>query len=58
MRLLIGEHDGRMQTVVADALRRVGYSVDIARITSGLLVFAGLFSRRGSRPEISVDHEP
>jgi DNA-binding response OmpR family regulator len=31
MRLLIGEHDGRMQTVVADALRRVGYSVDIAR---------------------------
>jgi two-component system, OmpR family, response regulator len=31
MRVLIGEHDGRMQTVVADALRRVGYSVDIAR---------------------------
>ena len=31
MRLLIGEHDGRMQTVVAGALRRVGYSVDIAR---------------------------
>jgi DNA-binding response OmpR family regulator len=30
MRLLIGEHDGRMQTVVADALRRDGYSVDIA----------------------------
>jgi two-component system, OmpR family, response regulator len=36
MRLLIGEHDGRMQTVVADALRRVGYSVDIGRNGSEL----------------------
>jgi len=31
MRLLIGQHDGRIQTVVANALRRNGYSVDIAR---------------------------
>ena len=36
MRLLIGEHDGRMQTEVAAALRRVGYSVDIARNTAEL----------------------
>jgi DNA-binding response OmpR family regulator len=36
MRLLISESNGRLQTVVADALRAVGYGVDVAKSAAEL----------------------
>src|SRR5215831_1632082 len=40
MRLLIGEQNGQLQSVVADALRGIGYRVDIAKSDAELRTVA------------------